>query len=161
MPFCVNCGTSVADHSAYCSHCGSPQAAGQPAAGQAFPVAGGDFLAGLSGRTASILCYVPVFGVIPAIVFLASQRFRTDKRVRFDGFQSLYLFVAWLILSSAAPTLFLDRMAEHGVERGVFGLLNLLVLGCWVYLLIHAAQQRQIRIPVIGDLAARSATEQL
>ena len=41
-----------------------------------------------------MLCYIPLFGVIPAIVFLASQKFRGNVKVRFDAFQSLYLFVA-------------------------------------------------------------------
>lgn len=158
MPFCTNCGTQVGETASYCAHCGAPQVPGKSAF-QAPPTA--DFLANLSPRTASILCYVPIFGVIPSIVFLASQRFRTNGRVRFDGFQSLYLFVAWLILSSAAPTLLLTGVGSFGLERALLGLLKLGVLVCWVYLLIKATQEQQIRLPIIGDLAARSTTEQL
>lgn len=159
MPFCTNCGTNV-DHASFCPNCGAPQGTGsRPPYGRA-PVAA-DFLGNMSGRTASILCYIPIFGVIPAIVFLASLRFRTNPRVRFDGFQSLYLFVAWLIFSSAAPTLLLSGVGSFGLESALLGLLKLGVLVCWVYLLINAAQERQIRLPVIGDLAARSTTEQL
>ncbi len=160
MPFCVNCGTRVSEQASFCANCGAPQGAGYQSPYHASPPAV-DFLGNLSSRTASILCYVPIFGVIPAIVFLASQRFRTNTRVRFDGFQSLYLFVAWLILSSAAPTLFLSGVEGFGLERTLLGILKLGVLICWVYLLIHAAQERQVRLPVIGDLAARSTTEQL
>jgi uncharacterized membrane protein len=120
-----------------------------------------DILGNLSPRTASILCYVPIFGVIPSIVFLASQRFRTNSRVRFDGFQSLYLFVAWLILTSAAPTLLLSGVGPFGLEHALVGLFRLAVLICWVYLLIKASQNQQVRLPIIGDLAARSTTEQL
>ena len=57
----------------------------------------------ISDRTASILCYIPVFGVIPAIIFLAVQKYRTNPRVRFDAFQSLYLFVAFLVVSVVLP----------------------------------------------------------
>jgi uncharacterized membrane protein len=176
VPFCVNCGTKVDEKAAYCSHCGTPQSgrgtAGKPGGGGApfganqgagtsrpFQAAAPapDFLDGISDRTAAILCYIPVFGVIPAIIFLASKRFRSNMRVRFNGFQSLYLFVAWLIVSSAAPVLFMDVFGQHALV----GLLKFLVFGCWIYLLVKSANQEQVRLPFIGDLAARSATEQL
>lgn len=113
----------------------------------------------ISDRTASILCYIPVFGVIPAIIILASQRFRRNARVRFDGFQALYLFVAWLIISSAMPTLLFA--GDHGLEHAVLGLSKLALIICWIFLLVKASQQQQVRVPIIGDLAARSTTEQL
>jgi uncharacterized membrane protein len=117
-----------------------------------------DFLEGLSDRTASILCYIPVFGVIPAIVFLASKKYRANHRVRFNAFQALYLFVAWLIVSSAGPAFYLSGW---GMERAIFGLLKFALFVCWIYLLIKAANREQIKLPIIGDLAARSTSEQL
>jgi uncharacterized membrane protein len=114
----------------------------------------------MSDRTACILCYIPVFGVIPAIVFLASQKFRTNVRVRFNAFQALYLFVAWLIISSAFPILLLGTPG-WGVAHILMGVLKLAIFICWIYLLIKSAQEQQVRLPVIGDLAARSTTEQL
>lgn len=118
-------------------------------------------MGGMSDRTASILCYIPVFGVIPAIVFLASQRYRHNIRVRFNAFQSLYLFVAWLLISSAIPTLVFTGWHGDGFEHGILGLFKVAIFGCWIYLLIKASHQEQVRLPVIGDLAARSTTEQL
>ncbi|HZS55530.1 MAG TPA: zinc-ribbon domain-containing protein [Bryobacteraceae bacterium] len=148
MPFCTNCGSRVDANASFCSNCGTAQ----PRPTAQFS----DFLEGISNRTASILCYIPVFGVIPAIIFLASQRFRRNMWVRFDAFQSLYLFVAWLILSSAIPNLI------SGVPGwGLFGLIKLVVILCWIYLLVKAAQNQQVRLPILGDLAARSAFEQL
>jgi uncharacterized membrane protein len=158
VPFCTHCGNQVGDTASYCANCGAPQRPGSTA--YEMPPAS-DILGNLSPRTASILCYVPIFGVIPSIVFLASQRFRTNSRVRFDGFQSLYLFVAWLILTSAAPTLLLSGVGPFGLEHALVGLFRLAVLICWVYLLIKASQNQQVRLPIIGDLAARSTTEQL
>ncbi|HEY7209534.1 MAG TPA: DUF4870 domain-containing protein [Bryobacteraceae bacterium] len=114
----------------------------------------------MSDRTASILCYIPVFGVIPAIVFLASQKFRHNAKIRFNAFQSLYLFVAWLIISSALPV-FIVGLPGWGVEHTLVDALKLVVLICWIYLLIKAANQEQVRLPIIGDLAARSTMEQL
>ncbi len=152
MPFCTSCGTSVDSGASFCYHCGAPQP--HPAAQFS------DFLDGISNRTASVLCYVPVFGVIPAIVFLASQRFRANVRVRFDAFQALYLFVAWLIISSAIPTLLFTGHG-WGIEAVFLGLLKAAIFVCWIYLLVKAAQEQQVRLPIIGDLAARSTTEQL
>ncbi len=153
MPFCTQCGTKVDPGASFCYRCGSPQ----PNTAPHFS----DFLDGISNRTASILCYIPVFGVIPAIVFLASQKFRHNVRVRFDAFQSLYLFVTWLIVSSAIPTLFFVGIPHWGLESALLGLCKVAVFVCWVYLLVKAAQEEQVRLPVIGDLAARSTTEQL
>jgi len=137
----------------FCGNCGKPQprAAVPPAT---------DLLDNVSDRTACMLCYVPILGVIPAIVFLASHKFRTNVRVRFNAFQSVYLFVTWLIVSSALPAL-LYGVPHSGVEHGMLILLKFVLFLCWVYLLVKAANQQQVRLPVIGDLAARSTTEQL
>jgi uncharacterized membrane protein len=91
-------------------------------------------------------------------VFLASKKYRANHRVRFNAFQALYLFVAWLIVSSAGPAFYLSGW---GMERAIFGLLKLALFVCWIYLLIKAANREQVKLPVIGDLAARSTSEQL
>ena len=152
MPFCTNCGGRVTPEASFCANCGTkqPRTTAQIT----------DFLDGISNRTASVLCYIPVFGIIPAIIFLASHKFRRNIWVRFDAFQALYLFVAWLILSSAAPTL-LSGLPGFGAEHVLFGLIKLAMMICWIYLLIKAAQSQQVRVPIVGDLAARSAIEQL
>jgi uncharacterized membrane protein len=151
LPFCTNCGTRVEPQASFCHNCGTAQPQRQAQFTELFE--------GLSDRTASILCYIPVFGVIPAIVFLASQKYRRNQRVRFNGFQSLYLFVTWLIVSSAGPTLVV--IPGWGAERALFLILKLILFVCWIYLLVKAAQEEQVKLPIIGDLAARSTTEQL
>ena len=155
MPFCTNCGSQVGDRDAYCQTCGSPQGT----AGRTAPNA--DPFSGISNRTVAVLCYIPVFGVIPAVIVLASQRYRHNPRVRFDGFQALYLFVAWLIVSSAAPTILFTGVPGAGLQHAVLALCKLGLMICWIYLLVKAAQEQQVRLPIIGDLAARSTTEQL
>jgi uncharacterized membrane protein len=106
------------------------------------------------------LCYIPVFGVIPAILFLAAHKYRKNTRVRFNAFQALYLFVAWLIISSAAPTLLFTGLPGFGLEHLIIDILKVAVFVCWIYLLIKAANHEEVRLPLIGDLAARSTTEQ-
>ena len=152
MPFCTNCGTKIDAGVSFCTHCG----AAQPRSSSQYS----DLLDGISDRTACILCYIPVFGVIPAIVFLASQKFRTNTRVRFNAFQAVYLFVAWLVVSSAIPVL-LFAVPGWGVEHVFIAALKLVLFICWIYLLVKAAQEQQVRLPILGDLAARSTTEQL
>ncbi len=152
MPFCTNCGSSVDPLASYCARCGQAQ----PRAAAQFT----DMLDGMSDRTASILCYIPVFGVVPAIVFLASQRFRGNVKVRFNAFQSLYLFVTWLIISSALPVLIMG-LPGWGVEHALVDAFKVVLFICWIYLLIKAAHMEEVRLPVLGDLAARSTMEQL
>jgi len=158
MPFCTQCGNRVENAAAYCAQCGKAQ----PRAGMGVgagpiqqPVH--DFLDGISERSASILCYIPVFGIIPSIIFLASQKFRHNQRVRFDGFQSVYLFVAYLIISSASPFV-LFVVPFH---RSLASIIETLITICWIFLLVKAANNEQVHLPILGDLAARSASEQL
>src|ERR1700761_880651 len=106
MPFCTQCGHEAGSADAFCGQCGAPQsgAAAPPnspprTAGTSFnnpPV--NDPLAGLSPRTAAILCYVPAIGWIAAIIVLATRRFKDNHLMRFHAFQGLYLFAAWLIV---------------------------------------------------------------
>ncbi len=152
MPYCTNCGVAVTPQAVFCSNCGTRQA-------QRLEYA--DPLAGLSNRTASVLCYIPVFGVIPSIVFLAIQRYRTNIKVRFNAFQSVYLFVVFLLISSVLRPFFWISFNDSWLGHGFVDLLKSAVVFTWIYLLIAAAQERSVHLPLIGDLAARSAAEQL
>ena len=91
MPFCTQCGAQVQPADVFCSKCGMRQAAPGP-------VPRPDPLAGITPRTASMLCYIPIVGWIASIVVLASPKFRNERDVRFHAFQGLYLFVVWLLV---------------------------------------------------------------
>jgi uncharacterized membrane protein len=52
-------------------------------------------------------------------------------------------------------------MPGWGVEHAFIDLLKAVLFVCWIYLLIKATQQEQVRLPIVGDLAARSTMEQL
>lgn len=164
MPYCTNCGYQVEPQAAFCRNCGAPQVRGAGATPPNFGAGPGaaaqSILDGISDRAACILCYIPVFGIIPAVVFLAAQKFRHNYRVRFNAFQGLYMFVAWLILSSAFPSI-LAGAWENGPERLLFGLMRVGLIICWLYMLVKASQQQDVRLPIVGDLAARSTHEQL
>jgi uncharacterized membrane protein len=116
----------------------------------------------MSGRTASLLCYIPWIGWIAAIVVLASQRFRNEVNVRFHAFQGLYLFVVWLIVDHVVAPFFsitghVLRFPFHGFVGDV---LKVAVFAAWVLMMIKVSHDEHYRLPIIGELAERSVSEQ-
>jgi uncharacterized membrane protein len=150
MPFCSQCGNQVTPIDAFCGRCGARQPLGQTGF-----VAGRDPFAGITPRTASVLCYVPGLGWIASIIVLASQRFRRDRTVRFHAFQGLYLFVAWLmnemvvrpIFEGMTPTLHL-----HSLVAAVLVVAS-------IFMMVKASQDEAYSLPLFGELAERSVTE--
>ena len=135
MPFCSQCGSQVGVADAFCGRCGSRQ----PNA----PAPSRDLVAGVTPRTAAVLCYIPLVGWIAAIVVLASDRFRLDRTVRFHAFQGLYLFVVWLLADRVLAPMF--GFVPH-VPLG--GLFKLAVLGLWVFMLIKASQDEPYSLQI-------------
>jgi uncharacterized membrane protein len=147
MPFCCKCGNQVTGGDQYCAKCGTRQGGAWTAT---------DFAAGFSPRSAATLCYIPWVGWIAAIVVLASHTFRSDRRVRFHAFQGLYLFVAWLIVQWVfAPLSFLAR----GPHFHVAGLIQLAIVGVWIFMLVKTSHDEVYSLPVIGELAEKSLAE--
>ena len=153
MPYCCQCGKSVGNHDAYCGVCG----ARQPAAAAAPAM---DYMQGISPRTASLLCYIPILGWIVSIVVLASARFRSDGRVRFHAFQGLYLFVAWLLVDWVLSPM--SRLAFWGPPfHQLFpGLMKAVIFGTWIFMIIKTSHDEMYKLPILGDLAEKSVSEQ-
>jgi len=157
MPYCCQCGKPVASADKYCVVCGAPQ--------PATPHPGADVFSGIRPKTAAMLCYIPWFGWIAAVIVIASQRFKqntTEARdVRFHAFQGLYLFVAWLIVDwVVSPALrFSNFPFGHGAGA-LGGLLHLGLLAAWIVMLIKVSQSEHYRLPIIGEMAERSVYEQ-
>ena len=149
MPFCSQCGQQAGNGDVFCHYCGSRQ----PSAGAARPPAA-EPLSQLSPRAASVLCYVPGIGWIVSIIVLASQRFRTNRAVRFHAFQGLYLFVAWLLDGWVLRPMFsmVPRVPIHS-------LVELLLLGMSVFMMVKAAHDQTYALPLFGELAQRSVAE--
>jgi len=158
MPFCTKCGHEASATDAYCSLCGAPQAgAGAPRFRPSPPPPQQDPLAGLSPRTAAILCYVPAIGWIAAIIVLAARRFKEDRLIRFHAFQGLYLFAAWLIVDWVVGPL-VRLSPGHHVPLDT--LLHGLILAVSIFMMVKASHDEAYVLPIIGELAQRSATEQ-
>lgn len=103
-----------------------------------------------------MLCYIPVVGWIMSIVVLASERFREDRSVRFHAFQGLYLFVLWLFVD----WVFGPITAYADATRVVGKLLKATVLGAWIFMIVKTNQGEEFHLPILGELADRSVSEQ-
>jgi uncharacterized membrane protein len=154
MPYCTHCGNQVNDGAAFCAKCGvaQPGTFAQP------PRPSADFLDSINPTTASILCYVPFVGWIAALVVLASQRFQSNRTARFHAFQGLYLFVLWILIDIALGATF--GFAGIAARRLVTRVLKLAVLAGSIYMLVKTSQGEFVRLPVLGDLADSSISEQ-
>ena len=155
MPFCTQCGIEVANSAAFCGNCGARQGAGAPPPPPPPPGPAPDPLAGFSPRTAAILCYVPIVGWIAAVIVLASRKFKTNHSVRFHAFQGLYLFAVWLLLDWIGPIM--DFGSPHFVRFD--HLLRGVLFAVSIFMMIKASHQEPYVLPIIGELAKRSATE--
>jgi uncharacterized membrane protein len=160
MPFCTQCGNQVADADAFCANCGRRQSgAGSSSAGPAGNTSTHthDPLGGLSPRTAAILCYVPGIGWIAAIIVLAARKFKNNHLIRFHAFQGLYLFASWLIVDWVVGPLV---RAAPGPHFPVDLILHGIILAVSIFMIIKASHDEAYVLPIIGELAQRSATEQ-
>jgi uncharacterized membrane protein len=88
---------------------------------------------------------------------LASQRFRTDAQVRFHAFQGLYIFVAWLMVEWVVSPFLMIGFPFH---RAGANLLQLAVFCAWIFMLIKVSHDENYKLPILGDLAERSVSEQ-
>lgn len=166
MAFCPQCGTSVGERDQFCGSCGTRQPSSSGAGRGAGPGSatrpGPDFWANISQRNAALLCYIPWVGWIAAIAVLASERFRTNARVRFHAFQGLYLFVAWLMVEWVVSPFVRFPGVGFGMPltRAIPGVLQVVVLIGWIFMLIKVAHDEDYRLPILGELADRSVSEQ-
>jgi uncharacterized membrane protein len=147
----------VGDADQFCAKCG-----GRQRAGAAGPRSTADPFSGLSARNVSLLCYIPWIGWIAAIVVLASERFRRDAQVRFHAFQGLYVFVAWLMVEWVIRPVLSVSDWEFGMpfHRLAGRLLQLVIFAAWVFMMIKVSHDENYKLPIIGDLAERSVSEQ-
>ncbi len=146
MPFCSQCGNQVHAGDVFCAGCGARQpVAARPAS---------DPFAGITPRAAAVLCYIPVAGWVASILVLAAARFRENYAVRFHAFQGLYLFVAWLLVKELIGPAF--RVLPGPTIRVDF-ILQTVILGAWIFMLIQASHERVYSLPLVGELAEKSA----
>jgi len=155
MAYCVQCGKPVGDADQFCQSCGTPQKSASAPAPTPNPA---NFWANVTDSNAALFCYIPWIGWIASIVVLASSQYRTNNRVKFHAFQGLYLFVVWLLVDWVASPLFRFGVGFPG--QLIPRLLTLAVFCAWIFMIIKVHQNEDYRLPVLGELADRSVSEQ-
>jgi len=114
---------------------------------------------GMGNNVAGLLAYL--FGWIGGLVFLLIDPYKTNRFVRFCAFQSIFLDVAMIgIMIAFWILLFILAAITHGIG-GLLGLLSPLIwlayLGLKILLMIKAYGNQELKLPLIGDLAAKQA----
>jgi len=153
MNFCPSCGAASTDGTAFCASCGASRGSASAAA---IPTAA----AGIGSNAAGALAYLA--GLITGIIFLILEPYKNDRFVRFHAFQSIFFNLAWVAFWIVWGIV---GMVLGAVTKGLFLLLQLpidLVLlvcgfGIWVYLMYSAYQNKTVKLPIIGAMAARQA----
>jgi uncharacterized membrane protein len=95
---------------------------------------------------AGALAYVTI---IPAIVFLVLEPFNRKRFVRFHAFQSIFVYVAWIIIGIGLSFVGFIPFLWTIVRLAMFVILLILAL--------KAYQGKMFKLPVIGDLAEQQA----
>jgi uncharacterized membrane protein len=156
MAFCANCGASLPEGAGFCSGCGKSAASGAGGTGAATAPAQAATPA-MTSNVAGALTYL--LGFITGIVFLVLDQYKTNRFVRFHAMQSIFysgsciiVLVAWGVLWSA---LFAVTGSLSLVLAPVWIVLRLAMFVYWLYLMYQAYNNREYRIPFIGDLAAK------
>ncbi len=137
MAFCKSCGQDIGSAN-FCSKCGASQ--GAAAVPVATPIAAST--EGLAENVAGLLCYV--LGWVTGLIFLL-----IDKRpwVKFHAAQSIAVFGGLTVIRIGL--LFMS----HFLGWAIFGLVGLLTLVLWIFLMVKAYQHETERIPIAADIA--------
>lgn len=105
---------------------------------------------GMEQNIASLLCYV--LGFITGIVFILIEK--DNKVVRFHAFQSLFTFLPLFILQYVLTYVIAMILPALLIIMTIF---SLAVLVLWIFMMVKAFQNQMIKLPIVGDLAAKQA----
>ena len=109
---------------------------------------------GLSDNAAAGIAYITL---IPAIVFLVIDPFKKSSYVRFHAWQSIFFFIAWAAIDILVGVVQNIVPSAAFLTFTVLQLVGLAIFIVWLIVFIGAFGGKQIKLPVIGDLAARQA----
>jgi len=143
MAFCRACGAEVSG-ATFCPKCGASQASA--AGGPASVTPSSD---GLSENVAGLLCYV--LGWVTGIIFLL-----IDKRpfVKFHAAQSIVVFGGLTIVRvGLGIVLSTGGLLGLGLWAAVMGLIGIVALILWIFLMFKAYQHELFRVPIAAGIA--------
>jgi uncharacterized membrane protein len=141
MPIsCTQCGAQMPENSVYCPDCGYAISVTTTSLGTT---------GGIRDNIAGALAYVIL---VPALIFLLVEPYKKNRFIRFHSWQSVFLGITVFFIG-----LLLLTMLGHLI---MMLLLVVFLLGCsilWVLLLVKALQGEKFKIPLLGDLAEKTA----
>jgi uncharacterized membrane protein len=161
---CQSCHTDNPAGAAFCQHCGAPLQASPPGAGYGppppepgvGPPPGGPsapygqapvMQGGLSDTAAGAIAYLTI---IPAIIFLLVEPYRSRPFVRFHAVQCIGLTIVAAVLK-----ILVTFMPYH--LWSLFLVINLVVFIAWLVAIVSAAQGKWFKLPLIGDMAMQQS----
>ena len=108
---------------------------------------------------AGALCYL--FGFITGILFLVLAPYNQDRNIRFHAFQSIFLSIAWIILSIVIGIVVLAFSFIPFLGLFIAWVLRLTIgLGgfiIWLYLMFKTYNGEKIVLPIVGPMAEKQA----
>ena len=144
MAFCASCGSQM--DGSFCGKCGSR--AGAAPSGPTIQASGA-----MADNVASGLCYLA--GLVTGIIFLVLAPYNKNPVVRFHAFQSIFLNVAWIVVSYGL-TIILGIMHLWSLLF-LSSLAGLAFVVLWIVMLIQTFQGKKIVLPLIGQIAQQQA----
>jgi uncharacterized membrane protein len=165
MTYCPNCGTAVDGR--FCPKCGASVAPAAAPGGPAYtpppgapytPPSSGPAGLGMEENLASALCYIPIVGLI----FILIEPYNKNKTIRFHAFQSIFYFIACVILGIVMGIVFgiMFTIMPYGlwhILRLCWTLVELAFFAVWIFLVVKAYQRDRLVLPIIGPLAEKQA----
>lgn len=153
MAFCANCGSDV--QGSFCGKCGMAMGATVPPPSANMGGGAGAGQAGLTDNVAGALAYL--LGPITGIAFLVLEPYNKNPKIRFHAWQSIALCVAWIAFW-IVMTFVLGLISIFALFLApILLLLPIAGFALWLYLMWKAYQGDQLRLPLIGDFAAKQA----
>ena len=110
---------------------------------------------GLSDNGAGAIAYITP---LPAIVFLILEPYNKSSYVRFHSWQSIFLFIVWVVVSFvmtmlvAVTAFFMPFLMWRLAQLINFGLFLV-----WIFCVVQAVNGKRFKLPVIGDIAEKQA----
>lgn len=106
----------------------------------------------LTQNLAGMLCYLTF---LPAAVFLFVKPYSQNHFVRFHAYQSIFFSIVFFIaefilnfLTLAAPFF-----------SNLFLPISFLFFAVWIICMVKAYQNKEFRLPIIGDLASSQSSK--
>ena len=107
---------------------------------------------GLDPKMASGLAYVTL---VPAVFFLLIEPYKSNRRVRFHSWQSVFFFLA--VAAVRAVESVLNALLPIAIAFAISSVLSLILLTAWLVAVVQAFSGKAYRLPWIGQAAAKVA----